>query len=252
MATYNKRGGKKFNSKRKVLNKENVESTTAEVFESLDSGATKTEKFVAKYQSLIFSSVVLIAISVFVYLAYKTFVLEPKNEDAITELNQAQYYFNLALNNEQQNDLFNSAINGGGGKFGFLDIIQNYENTPSSNLAIFSTGMSYLNLKQYDKVIEYLKDFKSKDVLLSSIAKGVLGDAYLQIGDQKNALLSYDKASSLEENIFTTPKYLYKAGLLSLRLGEKKTALEYFKKIKSDFTDSKEGKFIDIQIAKTE
>ena len=252
MATYNKRGGKKFNSKRKVLNKENVESTTAEVFESLDSGATKTEKFVAKYQSLIFSSVVLIAISVFVYLAYKTFVLEPKNEDAITELNQAQYYFNLALNNEQQNDLFNSAINGGGGKFGFLDIIQNYENTPSSNLAIFSTGMSYLNLKQYDKVIEYLKDFKSKDVLLSSIAKGVLGDAYLQIGDQKNALLSYDKASSLEENIFTTPKYLYKAGLLSLRLGEKKTAFEYFKKIKSDFPDSKEGKFIDIQIAKTE
>jgi len=252
MATYNKRGGKKFNSKRKVLNKENVESTTAEVFESLDSGATSTEKFVAKYQSLIFSSVVLIAISVFVYLAYKTFVLEPKNEDAITELNQAQYYFNLALNNEQQNDLFNSAINGGGGKFGFLDIIQNYENTTSSNLAIFSTGMSYLNLKQYDKVIEYLKDFKSKDVLLSSIAKGVLGDAYLQIGDQKNALLSYEKASNFEENTFTTPKYLYKAGLLSLRLGKKKSALEYFKKIKSDFPDSKEGEFIDIQIAKTE
>ena len=252
MATYNKRVGKKFNSKRKVLNKKNLESTTAEVFESLDSGATKTEKFVVKYQSLIFSSVVLIAISVFLYLAYKTFVLEPKNEDAITELNQAQYYFNLALNNEQQNDFFNSAINGGGGKFGFLDIIQNYENTPSSNLAMFSTGMSYLNLKQYDKVIDYLKDFESKDVLLSSIAKGVLGDAYLQIGDQKNALLSYDKASSFEENIFTTPKYLYKAGLLSLRLGEKKTALEYFKKIKSDFPDSKEGKFIDIQIAKTE
>ena len=252
MATYNKRGGKKFNSKRKVLNKENVESATAEVFESLDSGATKTEKFVAKYQSLIFSSVVLIAVSVFVYLAYKTFVLEPKNEDAVTELNQAQYYFNLALNDEQQKDLFNSAINGGGGKFGFLDIIQNYESTPSSNLAIFSTGMSYLNLKQYDKVIEYLKDFKSKDVLLSSIAKGVLGDAYLQIGDQKNALLSYDKASSFDKNTFTTPKYLFKAGLLSLRLGDKKTALEYFKKIKSDFPESKEGKFIDIQIAKTE
>ena len=222
MATYNKRAGKKFNSRRKVSNKEDFDSTTAEVFESLDSGASKTEKFVSKYQSLILSSVVLITISVFVYLAYKTFVLEPKSEDAITELNQAQYYFNLALNNEQQNYLFNTAINGCEGKYGFLDIIQNYENTPSSNLAIFSTGMSYLNLKQYDKVIEYLIDFESKDVLLSSIAKGVLGDAYLQIGDQKNALLSYDKASSYEENVFTTPKYLYKAGLLSLRLGEKK------------------------------
>jgi len=189
---------------------------------------------------------------VFVFLGYKTFILEPKKEDAITELNQAQYYFNLALNTEEQNDFFNYAINGGGGKFGFLDIIQNYENTPSSNLAVFSIGMSYLNLKQYDKVIEYLKDFNSEDVLLSSIAKGVLGDAYIQIGDQKKALLSYEKASSFNGNSYTTPKYLYKAGLLSIRLGEKNSASEYFKKIKNNFPDSKEAKFIDIQIAKTE
>ena len=252
MATYNKRGGKRFNSKRKGLNKENAESTTAEVFESLDSGASKTEKFVSKYQSLIFSSLVLVTISVFVFLAYKTFILEPKKEDAITELNQAQYYFNLALNTEEQNDFFNYAINGGGGKFGFLDIIQNYENTPSSNLAVFSLGMSYLNLKQYDKVIQYLKDFKSEDILLSSIAKGVLGDAYLQIGDQKKALISYEKASSFNENNFTTPKYLYKAGLLSIRLGQKKIASNYFKKIKNKYPNSKEAEFIDIQIAKTE
>ena len=87
--------------------------------------------------------------------------------------------------------------------------------------------------------------------MLSSIAKGVLGDADLQIGDQKNALLSYDKASSFKANSYTTPKYLYKAGLLSLRLG-KKSIKEYFKKSKSDFPDSKEAKFIDIQIKKTE
>ena len=48
--------------------------------------------------------------------------------------------------------------------FGFLDIIQNYDNTPSSNLAIFSTAMSYFNLRQYDKVIEYLENFKSEDI----------------------------------------------------------------------------------------
>ena len=252
MATYNKRGGKRFNSKKKAASKEKIESTTAEVFESLDTGASKTENLVSKYQNLIISSVVLATLSVFIYLAYDTFILEPKKEDAITELNQAQYYFNLALNSEEPTDLYNNAISGGGGKFGFLDIIENYQNTPSSNLAAFSIGMSYLNLKQYDKVIQYLKDFKSEDVLLSSIAKGVLGDAYLQVGDQKNALLSYEKASSFNDNNFTTPKYLFKAGLLSLRLGQKKTASMYFKKIKSNFPNSKEAEFIDIQIAKTE
>ena len=87
---------------------------------------------------------------------------------------------------------------------------------------------------------------------MSSIAKGVLGDAYLQVGDQKNALLSYEKASNINKNNYTAPKYLYKAGLLSLSLGQKKTALKYFKNIKNNFPNSKEAEFIDIQIAKTE
>ena len=252
MATYNKRGGKRFNSRKKAIDKGNIESTTAEVFESLDTGASNTENFVSKYQNLIISGVVFITLSVFVYLAYNTFILEPKKEDAITELNKAQYYFNLALNSDEPKDLFNNAINGAGGKFGFLDIIENYNNTPSSNLAVFSIGMSYLNLKQYDKVIQYLKDFQSEDVLLSSIAKGVLGDAYLQDGDQKSALSNYEMASSFNENNFTTPKYLYKAGLLSIRLGQKETASKYFKKIKNKYPTSKEAEFIDIQIAKTE
>lgn len=252
MATYNKRGGKRYNSRKRISNKETIESTTAEVFETLDTGASKSEQFVSKYQIPIISGVVLITISVFVYLAYDSFILNPKKEDAVTELNQAQYYFNLALNTEDSKDLFKNAINGAGGKFGFLDIIENYEKTPSSNLAIFSVGMSYLNLKDYNKVIQYLKDFNSDDVLLSSIAKGVLGDAYLQVGDQKNALLSYEEAFGITENNFSKPKYLYKAGLLSIRLGENKAASKYFKKIKNDFPNSKEAEFIDIQIAKAE
>ncbi len=252
MATYSKRGGKRFNSKKNGLNKEKIESTTAEVFESLDTGASKTENFVSKYQNLIISFVIVITVSVFIYLSYETFILEPNKKDAVSDLNQAQYYFNLALNSEDKDDLFNSAINGGGGKFGFLDIVQNYENTPSSNIAIFSLGMTYLNLKEYDKVIYYLKEFKSDDILLSSLAMGALGDAYLEVGDQKNALSSYEKASQLNSNNFTTPKYLFKAGLLSLKLEKKQAASKFFKKIKSDYPNSKEGEFIDIQISKTE
>ena len=45
MATYKKRGAKKSISKPEV--QEEMESTTAEVFESLDVGASKTEEFVA-------------------------------------------------------------------------------------------------------------------------------------------------------------------------------------------------------------
>jgi hypothetical protein len=41
---------------------------------------------------------VLITVVVLGYLAYDAYVLVPKNETAVSELNQAQYYFNLAVN----------------------------------------------------------------------------------------------------------------------------------------------------------
>ena len=51
MATYKRRGQKKS-----IVNKVeglSEESTTAEVFDKLDSSASKTEQFVAKYQNYI-------------------------------------------------------------------------------------------------------------------------------------------------------------------------------------------------------
>ena len=52
MATYKKRGAKKSVSTSKE-NEEVIESTTAEVFETLDTTASKTEEWVVKYLSLI-------------------------------------------------------------------------------------------------------------------------------------------------------------------------------------------------------
>ena len=52
MATYKKRGAKKSIAVNKEAVAE-VESTTAEVFETLDTTASKTEEWVVKYQNII-------------------------------------------------------------------------------------------------------------------------------------------------------------------------------------------------------
>ena len=61
MATYKKRGGKKS-----IRSEKNVdiiqESKTAEVFETLDNTASKTEEWVVKYQNVILVSIGLVAI----------------------------------------------------------------------------------------------------------------------------------------------------------------------------------------------
>ena len=134
--------------------------------------------------------------------------------------------------------LYARSIRGGEGRYGFDDIIENYGGTPAADLASFSAGMAYLNMKDYNAAIEYLNDFSSDDILLSALAKGAIGDAYAQLDQSDQALSYYSQAIKASENAYTSPKYLFKAGLLSNALGKNSQALSYFKRIKNDYPTS--------------
>ena len=53
------------------------------------------------------------------YLGYEQFVQQPKERESVNELNQAQYYFDLAVNSTNSDSLYLRALNGGDGKYGF-------------------------------------------------------------------------------------------------------------------------------------
>ena len=237
MATYKRRGYKKSISSNQ---KDNIieESKTAEVFEKLDDTASRTEQWVSKYQNIILSIIGVVIISGLSYLGYNKFIFEPKAKEAISELNQAQYYFDLALNSVQSDSLFLRSLNGGEGKYGFLDIIDNYQNTPAAKLAIYSAGMAYLNLKNYDKAIYYLDQFEGDDILLSALSKGSIGDAFAEIDQLNEAFDYYLEASEISNNLFSTPKYLYKAAMTGSKIGKASKSIDLLKKIKKDFPDS--------------
>ena len=81
MATYNKRGYKPKSKPEKDDQDElfnDSDSTTAEVFSTLDEGASKTEKWVEKNQKVIIIVVALIAIGAIGAWAYNQFVMKPK------------------------------------------------------------------------------------------------------------------------------------------------------------------------------
>ena len=112
--------------------------------------------------------------------------------------------------------------------------------------------MAYLNIKDYNTAIEYLKDFSSDDILLSALAKGAIGDAYAQLDQSDQALNYYTQAIKASENMYTSPKYLFKAGLMSSALDKNSQALSYFKRIKNDYPTSEEAPQVEIQIGRLE
>ena len=251
MATYKKRGAKKSISPSKE-NEAVQESTTAEVFETLDTTANKTEEWVVKYQNFILGIIGFVAIGVLGYLGYKNFVVEPKAQEAVSELNQAQYYFELAVNSIESDSLYRRALNGGEGKYGFLDIIENYKGTPAAKLATYSAGMAYLNLKEYENAITYLDQFKADDILLSALAKGAIGDAFAQLGQIDDAYDYYIQASKVSENMYSTPKYLYKAAMLGAENGKIKQAISFLERIEKEFPKAEEAKWVAVQKGKLE
>ncbi|MBC8305801.1 MAG: tetratricopeptide repeat protein [Pelagibacterales bacterium] len=252
MATFKKRGYKK--SLKTQNNPDfNKNSQTAEVFEKLDSGASASEKWIAKHQNKIISALILIAFLVLAFISYDRYIKQPREKLAMTEMNQAQFFFDQAIvAGDYSDSLFNLAINGGEGKYGFLDITKEYKNTKAANIANYSIGMSYLNLKDYENAIIYLEKFESDDIFLNSIALGSIGDCFSELSQPNEAFEYYEKAFNSSENSYTSPKFLYKAAVVGSQIGKNRLAIKYLKRIKDEFPDSHESTFVDVQLGRLE
>jgi len=252
MATYKKRG---YKEKDVTIdgddkNFHDADSTTAEVFNTLDEGAGKTEEWVSKNQNYILGVIGAIAIGALGYLAYNQFIAAPKEVEAGNEMFYAMQDFNQALQNTAaQDSLYTLALNGRNGKFGLVDVVDNYKGTKNANLATYAAGMSYLNTQKYQEAIDFLSDYNANDAMTGALAKGGIGDAFMQLNQPEEALEYYEKALNANANGFTTPMFLQKAGTTALELNNAELALKYFQRIKDEFAKSSEASMIDVYIA---
>lgn len=253
MATYKKKGSKP-STKEERKNHVEEESTTAEVFNTLDEGAGKTEEWVAENQKWIYIIVGLAAVVVLGYLGWQRFIQEPKELEASNEMFQAQQYFDTALagTGVESDSLYNMALNGGEGKYGFLDIIDNYGSTNAGNLAQYYAGFAYLNTNKYQEAIDHLEDFDGDDEILAALAVGGIGDAFLQLDQPKEALNYYEKAATMRSNEFTAPRFLLKAAITAIQLGEGEKAAEYLNRIKDEFADTPEANQVAIYLGRAQ
>ena len=164
MATYKKRG---YKPKKEKVAKEveetfdETQSTTAEVFNTLDDTANKSEQWIEKNSKPLFYGLVTIAALILAYLAYNKFVAEPTEREASNELAYPRALFNEASTalGVKADSLYNLALIGGvKGKYGFTDVASQFSGTKAGNLANYYAGISYLKMKKYEQAIEYLSD----------------------------------------------------------------------------------------------
>lgn len=211
-------------------------------FESIESTLSGAEQFIEKNQKVLIMAVLGILAVVGIYVAYQKWYSGPREIEAHEQMYVAEDYF--------QRDSFALAINGDGNYPGFLQVIDDYGSTKAGNLAKYYTGVSYYKLADYDKAIEYLESFKGKDKIVGPVAKGCIGDAYSQKGEVEKAAKLYEEAASMNDNNYTTPIFLMKAGKAYESMNNWKSALEVYEKIKKNYLETQEGRSIDKYITR--
>ena len=244
MATYKKKykpEGKKDENKF-----DESEFETAGVLNTLDETASRSEQWIEKNSKPLFYGLVIIVGLFLSYLAYNSYVLEPNELNASNELAFPRKHFDEAATAGSGIDsLLTLGLEGADGKYGFLDIASSFSGTDAGNLANYYAGVSYLQMKQYDKAIEYLGKFDSNDEMLGPVALGAMGDAFSDINQAKEALEYYEKAADKRSNEFTTPLYLFKAGQTAMELKEFDKAEKLFTQIKNNYSKSDQGRDIE-------
>ncbi len=217
---------------------------TEDKIEGIESALSRTELYIEENQKSLTVIVLAIAIIVIGFTLYKRYIVGPKEVEAQSQMYIAEEYF--------EKDSFNLALNGDGNNMGFLEIIDEYGITRSANLANYYTGISYLHLGEYENAIDYLKDFDSKDQVVKSVATGAIGDAYLELDNEKDALSMYLKAAKQRKNEFTSPIYMMKAAQVYEGQEDYKKAIALYEEVKKEYPESNEAKDIDKYIARAE
>jgi len=214
---------------------------TTEVFENVEQSLTKAELFFEQNRNPLLIAVGALLGIALIYFGYTKYIQEPQEAEAQEMIFRAQKYF--------EQDSLRLALNGDGTNLGFLELADEYNSTKAGNLANYYAGICYLNMGEFENAIVYLDQFSANDEILSVIAKGAIGDAFLELNQPEDALDYYSKASASSDNNFVVPIYLLKAAQTAEILGDYKKALSFYERIKEDFADSREATDIEKQIA---
>ncbi|MDD3666198.1 MAG: tetratricopeptide repeat protein, partial [Bacteroidales bacterium] len=186
-----------------MAKKDNTEDKIVAVEEALG----KTEQFIEDNQKYLMIGIAVIVVAILGFMAYNKLYKAPMEEKAKSEVFMAEKYFEL--------DSLDLALNGDGNHVGFLEIIDNYGSTQTGNLARYYAGMCFLKKGDFQSAIDYLENFSSDEMMVSSMALGGIADAYLELGNNDKAISYYEKAAGNRPNEFTSPVFLMKAGLAS-------------------------------------
>ena len=212
--------------------------------EKVQNGLNATGLWIEKNLVKLVIAIVVVALLGGGAVAYKQYVVDPKNSEINEETANLAVLFmqgdyELALNGDSTDVV------------GFKQLADENAMYKGGKLAALYAGACYYQLEKYAEAVEYLSKFSANDKHVSAAASQLLGDAYVHLEDYANATKAFNKAAKTDHKVIA-PMSLKKAGLVYLEMGDKAAAKKAFETIKADYPHSLEARDIEKYIALAE
>ncbi len=221
-------------NKEKIAQEEVKETSQEEITTDVDG---EQKPLLDKNGKLISGLIIAILVCYLGWFGFNKFISEPAEIAAQDEIWWAENAMHFTED-------YNAAIMGDSAEIfnGFESALENISGTQAGLIAQFDLGIAYLNKGEYEQARAALVDVDFGDQMVTTVAKGAIGDSYMQEGDAENAIKYYDIAISNSSNSFTCPLYLKKCAFAYESIQQWNKAYAYYERIKTDFPESDEAK----------
>jgi TolA-binding protein len=129
--------------------------------------------------------------------------------------------------------------------------VRNYDGKTGGEIGQYLLATQYMKKGQFKKALDNLEKIDLDDTYLRVFAFGLQGDCLSEMKKFDEAEHQYVAAAEMEDNEFTSPMYLFKAGLCADKLKKFDKATEYYTIIQDKYPTFASQKTIEKYIARS-
>lgn len=170
------------------------------------------------------------------FLSYRQWMWKPDNEKS-----KETYFVSLnAIANEGKNNVVDT--NKASAKTDPIKKLQRsvkkYDGKIGGEVSKYILATQYMRKGKYKEALVLLENVNVDDTYVSIEVIGLQGDCQSELKNYEKAYALYQEAAATNENDFTSPMYLFKAGLTAEKLKKTDEAKAHYQKIATSYPKS--------------
>ncbi len=217
-------------NRQNMANRNEVEEQNA--IDKLNTNLSEASEKIAQNKKVIFWTVGGLAVVAAFVLSYFFIYRNPR-------LNKAYEAYNQVEIQAMGNDSIAAE--------GYKKVADQYGSSSAGNLAALSAAEAYYGQGKYREAVKYLENFSTSEPVLAANALALTGDCYVNLKQYDKALDYFNKAiKKADKNPQITPRVLLKEANVYDEQKKYDKALECYMQIKNQYPSFQTGNGIDI------